>query len=67
MISIKDYPKHKFAASEDTFVLSLPSRVNESNIGSSHGILGTLLLEGVLLDQLLYNKANPIFQRLMHS
>lgn len=39
MINIKDYPKHEFAASEDTFVLSLPSRVNECNIGSSHGIL----------------------------
>lgn len=39
MINMKDYPKHEFAASEDTFVLSLPSRVNESNIGCSCGIL----------------------------
>lgn len=38
MVNIKDYSKHKFADCEDTSVLSLPSRVNESNIGSSQGI-----------------------------
>lgn len=39
MINIKDYPKHKSVVSEDTFVLSLPSKMNESNIGSLHGTL----------------------------
>ena len=39
MININNHPKPMFAVSENTFMLSLPSRVNASNIGSPHGLL----------------------------